>query len=185
MSCWVLCGVYMWHSIELHLAYTNDISIIWTHIISSSNEHTIHNRLFADSLPPWQKEVIFLVALVCLFVCLSVCKQHFSKSYESLQWDFMEWFGDSTRRKWLNGGGNPNLLRWVNEQKLRIVAPGAIPSSRCMWWTRTFEVSISPRPSIHEYIFSVLCNMGVMICFSQGCLRSQSVLSINYSDLYH
>ena len=31
------------------------------------------------------KEVMFLVALVCLlFVCLSVCGQHYSKSYERI-----------------------------------------------------------------------------------------------------
>ena len=35
------------------------------------------------SLSPWQNEVMFLVALVCLSVCLSVClpvgEQHYSK----------------------------------------------------------------------------------------------------------
>ena len=31
------------------------------------------------------KEVMFLVALACLFVCLSVCGQHYSKSYEEMK----------------------------------------------------------------------------------------------------
>ena len=35
------------------------------------------------------KEVMFLVALVCsLFVCLSVCGQHYSKSYERIGMTF-------------------------------------------------------------------------------------------------
>ena len=34
------------------------------------------------------KEVMFLVALVCLFVCLSVCGQHFSKSYKQIGMKF-------------------------------------------------------------------------------------------------
>ena len=35
-------------------------------------------------LPPWQEEVMFMIALICLSeaVCLSVCGQHYSKSYE-------------------------------------------------------------------------------------------------------
>ena len=31
------------------------------------------------------KEVVFLVALVCLSVCLFVCGQHYSKSYERIE----------------------------------------------------------------------------------------------------
>ena len=31
---------------------------------------------------------MFLVALVCLFVCLSVCGQHYSKSYERIGMKF-------------------------------------------------------------------------------------------------
>ena len=36
------------------------------------------------------KEIMFLVALVCLCVCLSVCGQHYSKSYE---WIGMKFYG--------------------------------------------------------------------------------------------
>ena len=35
-------------------------------------------------LPPWQKEVMFLVALVCL----SVTEQHYSNSYERIAMKF-------------------------------------------------------------------------------------------------
>ena len=35
-------------------------------------------------LPPGEKEVMVLVA----FVCLSVCKQHYSKSYEPIAMKF-------------------------------------------------------------------------------------------------
>ena len=35
------------------------------------------------------KEVMFLVALVCLSVCLSVCGQHYSKSYERTGMKFL------------------------------------------------------------------------------------------------
>ena len=34
------------------------------------------------------KEVMFLVALVCLFVCLFVGGQHYSKSYEQIRMKF-------------------------------------------------------------------------------------------------
>ena len=42
-------------------------------------------------LPPWQKEVMFLVMLVCLFGnSLFVCGQHYSKRYE---WIGMKFYG--------------------------------------------------------------------------------------------
>ena len=58
------------------------------------------------SLPPWQKEVMFLVVLVCLsvclsvclFVCLFVCGQHYSKSYERIGMKFYEEVLGSTVR---------------------------------------------------------------------------------------
>ena len=39
-------------------------------------------------ITPLAKEVMFLVALVCLFVCLSVCGQHYSTSYERIGMKF-------------------------------------------------------------------------------------------------
>ena len=41
--------------------------------------------LFVTSLA---KEVMFLVILVCLSVCLFVCGQHYSKSYELIGMKF-------------------------------------------------------------------------------------------------
>ena len=41
--------------------------------------------LFITSLA---KEVMFLVASVCLSVCLFVCEQHYSKSYERIGMKF-------------------------------------------------------------------------------------------------
>ena len=43
-------------------------------------------------LPPWQMEVMFLVTLVSL----SVCGQHFSKSYERICMKFYGWVLDGT-----------------------------------------------------------------------------------------
>ena len=36
----------------------------------------------------------------------------------------------------------------------------------------SFKVKLSLRPNIHKCIFSILCNMGVMICLNQGGLLS-------------
>ena len=71
------------------------------------------------------KEVMFLVALVslsvclsvCLFVCLFVCEQHYSKSYERIGMKFYGRVLSSTRKNWLNFGGDLGIARWVNEQK--------------------------------------------------------------------
>ena len=43
------------------------------------------------------KEVMFLAALVCLFVSLSVCGQHYSNSYERIGMKFYGGVLDSTR----------------------------------------------------------------------------------------
>ena len=53
---------------------------------------------------------MFLVALVCLFVCVSVCGQHYSKCYERIG---MKFYGDvlgNTIRNWLNFGGDLGIL---------------------------------------------------------------------------
>ena len=41
-----------------------------------------------DIITSLSKEVMFLVALVRLSVCLSVCGQHYSKSYEQIEVKF-------------------------------------------------------------------------------------------------
>ena len=71
------------------------------------------------------KEAMFLVALVslsvCLFVCLFVCGQHYSKSYERFGMKFYGRVVSSTRKNWLNFGGDLGIVRWVNEQKNTVI----------------------------------------------------------------
>ena len=64
-------------------------------------------------LPPWQNEVM-VFGSVGLFVCLSVCEQHYWKLWE---WIGMKFYGGvlgSTMKNWLNFGGDVGLLR-LNE----------------------------------------------------------------------
>ena len=75
------------------------------------------------------KEVMFLVALE-LSVCLSVCVQHYSKSYERIGLKFYGGVLGSTM-KWLKViGGDLGILRRVNEQKKHHNS-GGIPRSWC------------------------------------------------------
>ena len=46
------------------------------------------NTHFAFFVTSLAKEVMFLVALVCLSICLFVCEQHYSKSYERIGMKF-------------------------------------------------------------------------------------------------
>ena len=57
------------------------------------------------------KEVMFLVALVSLSVCLFVCGQHYSKCYERIGMKFYGWVLSSTRKNWLNFGGDLGIVR--------------------------------------------------------------------------
>ena len=65
-------------------------------------------------LPPLQKKLSFQL---CLFVCLFVWKQHYSKRYEQIPMKFYEGVWGGNRKNWLNFGGDLRLLRWDNEQK--------------------------------------------------------------------
>ena len=66
------------------------------------------------------KEVMFLVALVCLFVCLSV-DNITQKTYERIGMKFYGGVLGSTMKNWLNFGGDLGILRWVNELKSTII----------------------------------------------------------------
>ena len=57
----------------------------WFHLSFITNVLHIDILSIITSLA---KEVMFLVALVCLLVCLSVCGQHYSKSYERIGMKF-------------------------------------------------------------------------------------------------
>ena len=56
---------------------------------------------------------MFSVALVCL----SLCKQHYLKSYEQIATKFCGGVRGDKMNKYLNFDGNLGLLRLVNEQK--------------------------------------------------------------------
>ena len=66
----------------------------WKHnLLFRSNKHHLmehinHNPTEGEIFTSLAKEVMFLVALVCLSVCLFVCEQHYSKSYERIGMKF-------------------------------------------------------------------------------------------------
>ena len=62
---------------------------------SVPNKHHFSNFTVITSLA---KEVMFLVALVSLSVCLFVCGQHYSKSYERIEMKFYGGVLSSTRK---------------------------------------------------------------------------------------
>ena len=88
---------------------------LWMHSDYSACPQEALYKCFVTSLA---KEVMFLVALVCLFVC----GQHCSKRYERIGVNFYGGVLGSTMKNWLNFGGDLSILRWVNEQKNTIIA---------------------------------------------------------------
>ena len=71
-------------------------------------------------------EVMFLVALVCLFLCLQ------ATFLKKLKWIVMKFYGvvrGGKKNNWLTFGSNLDLPRWVNEQKLKISC--SMSCSRC------------------------------------------------------
>ena len=71
----------------------------------------------------------YVFGTTALFICLSVCKQHYSISYEWIAVKLYDEVQSSTRKNWLDFSGNPEILRWVNEQKTQ--NSRGIPRSRC------------------------------------------------------
>ena len=61
-------------------------------------QNFLYNVQIFFLLLPWQKEVILLPALVCLFVCLSVCKEHYLKSYKWIVMKFYVWVRGGTMK---------------------------------------------------------------------------------------
>ena len=57
------------------------------------------------------KEVMFLIALVCLSVCLSVCGQYHSQSYKRIGMKFNGGVLGSTMKNWSDFGGDLGILR--------------------------------------------------------------------------
>ena len=93
----------------------------------------------------------------------------------------MKFYGrvlSSTRKNWLNFGGDLGIVRWVNEQKNTVIVvaypdrgEGNDPEP---FFFRGGVGSLS-QPRLN--IFTV-GNMRVMICLGQGRLRSLSASSI-------
>ena len=72
------------------------------------------------------KEVMFLVALVSLSVCLFVCGQHYSKSYERIGMTFYGRVLSSTRKNWLNIGGDLvycKMSKWAKNTVIVVAYP--------------------------------------------------------------
>ena len=79
--------------------------LVWISIILNDGVECIMNHICVDHLYCWlpiftslAKEVMFLVALVSLSVCLFVCAQHYSKSYERIGMKFYGRVLSSTRK---------------------------------------------------------------------------------------
>ena len=130
---------------------------------------------------------MFLVALVslsvCLFVCLFVCGQHYSKSYERIGMKFYGRVLSSTRKNWLNFGGDLGIVRWVNEQKTTVIVvaypdrgAGNDPEPFFFFFFFFFFRGVGSLSQPRLNIFTV-GNMRVMICLGQGGLRSLSASS--------
>ena len=163
--------------------------MFWFWIYSTSTVHDFHSTML---LLPWQKEVMCLMDLVvCLFLCLSVClKETLLKIYNRIA---MESYGGSlgsTRKNWLNCGGDLGLLR--NEQKTIIVVAspdlGADNVQEAMGLA-----SHHNNPTVINAYCQAVTNLidrdwgqhGVMSCLGLGGLHSLKASSIAIVDFQH
>ena len=113
---------------------------------------------------------------VCLFVCLFVCRQHYSKSYERIGMKFYGGVLGSTKIKFWWWSGYSKMSKWA-KNTIIVVAYEDLGAGNDNFSFFSFfrgrGGSLSP-PRLN--IFRV-GNMGVMICLSQGGLRSLSASS--------
>ena len=100
----------------------------------------------------------------------------------------MKFYGrvlSSTRKNWLNFGGDLGIVRWVNEQKNTVIVvaypdcgAGNYPEPFILFYLFIYlffnGVGSLSQPRLN--IFTV-GNMRVMICLGQGGLRSLSASS--------
>ena len=112
---------------------------------------------------------------------LSVCEQHYSKSYERIGMKFYGRVLSSTSKNWLNFGGDLGIVSWVNEQKNTVIVvaypdriEGNYPEPFFFIYFFFRRVGSLSQPRLN--IFTV-DNMGVMMCLGQGGLRSLSASS--------
>ena len=150
--------------------------VIWNFTIYIFN-NIMHHVLLDNYL--LGKEIIFSVALVCLF--FSVWYQYYSKSYEEIAMKFYKGVRIAKRNKWLDFGssldhhancpiGNPAITQqimnrfWWNAQASSAMIQRTIDSTGVVWIIMlTFQIG-NP------------CKMRVMSCFNQGVLHSPSAL---------
>ena len=140
--------------------------------------------------------VMFLVALACWFVCLGVhlfvClwATLVQRITNGLQWHFMEG-SRVVQGRTLNFGGDPGLLKQqMSKKKHHNSNCRTISWSGCRQWSRSFGVSLTPRPYQGPRFNNVYCQAatnlvgrhrgGVMIYLNQGSLCSPSSSSSFY-----
>ena len=103
-----------------------------------------------------------------------------------LGWNFMDgsWVLSSTRKNWLNFGGDLGIVRWVNEQKNTVIVVaypdrGAGNNPEPFFFFFFFFRGVGSLSQPRLNIFTV-GNMRVMICLGQGGLRSLSTSSWSF-----
>ena len=117
----IRCWVYLHITIKLFWENWSHLSHVLSPCVLKLKlffVRTITPSLLILYLPPWQRRLCFWW---CWFVCLSVCGQHYSKSYERIGMKFYGGILGSTMKNWLYFGGDLDILRWVNEQNNAII----------------------------------------------------------------
>lgn len=107
------CGVktMIWVSLLFGLS-DRQIQLVHNTILLFEHSHSIIVclydccRLVSEKQGGYAKEVVVLPVLVCL----SVSKQHNSKSYSRILTKFSGWLGNGTRNKWLLSKGHFHCL---------------------------------------------------------------------------
>ena len=80
----------------------------WSHLHFPDSGHV-------NVITSLAKKVMFSVVLVCLSVCLFVCEQYDSNSYEQIAMKFYGGVWGGKLNKWLNFGGD--LSKWVKKNE--------------------------------------------------------------------
>ena len=133
---WSLLNSHWYRTFNIHLSHLFTFTTSWWASQLSIGRQIIlfvsallmhlwnsYNAVFWDSDILYNHHYLlgkggYVFGSVGLSVCLFVCGQHYSKSYE---WIRMKFYGrvlSSTRKNWLNYGGDLGIVRWVNEQKI-------------------------------------------------------------------
>ena len=98
------CRSWRWITILRQLA-------MWNNIDQDQTVMTSYNHLIS-----WHPSIV--TSLASLSVCLWTT---LLKSYERIGMKFYGRVLSSTRKNWLNFGGDLGIVRWVNEQKYTVI----------------------------------------------------------------